>query len=395
MAGYGFAAYDPARGLRDLGNGANDTSGSYGIVLNAMPDPVVLRDALSSKDPLYPKMDKNDDKYQLATKGLMAFSDTRWNHQSASPFRSDLDIVYYVDNFAGLYSKSDSLISIVSNLAYVGFVDNDVLPNENSSKDNTLSWSAKKTFRNTGNKRILAGNLIFWDLKPSDPSVKGGAAGMADMAANYCPMWTLPYDESIHRGCPQLIYAALTDPRYNVANTVDSGLKDYAEKWIEAVKNAAVVLAVASGSAQNGAVATAINGMTSNRVAELLLNPASNLLFNKALPPIGALQITAPSTVDNSGTIFPSNTDLFAAKLKASLALNNVPPPTGGFVLVDQQLSTEQQVNLKQLSAAEDLFFFNNKINGFYTNRVVGQAIVSSDPSKDGEMIPVRVLCTS
>lgn len=394
----GMNQFNPARGLRDQGNGANDTAGQYGITLNAMPDPVILRNATVSIDPMYPKMDKGDEKYMLATKGFLALQDTRWNHQSTSEFRNDLDIVYYVDNFAGLYNKADSIIEIIEHLAYVGLVDNDVLPIENSGKDNTTTWSGKKTIRNTGNARILNGKLIFWDMPPpgATGAARGGVHHMTDVGENCNPAWTVPYDPIIHKGSPQLIYNAIKHLKPNPTAT-DAGLEAYANEWISAARKLAIVVATSAGADQNQR--DSISALSNETLADLLLNPAANLLARGAgdLPPLASLPQKPFDTIQvHGGTVFSSNTDLFAEAIKSSLASRNSDGRTSrGFEPLTRALTPAQEINLMQLTAAEDLFFYQNKINSFYTNRIFGEAIMSCDPGKDFDIVPVRVLNSS
>lgn len=390
--------FNPARGLRDQGNGANDTAGQYGITLNAMPDPVILRNASVSVDPMYPKMDKGDEKYMLATKGFIALQDTRWNHQSTSEFRNDLDIVYYVDNFAGLYNKDDNIVEIIEHLAYVGLVDNDVLPIENSGKDNTTTWSGKKTIRNTGNARILNGKLIFWDMPPpgATGAARGGVHHMTDVGENCNPAWTIPYDPIIHKGSPQLIYNAIKKLKPNPTAT-DVGLEAYAIEWISAAKKVAIV--VAAYAKVNPDILVDINNFSNKELADILLNPADNLMHRDAadLPPLASLPQKPFDTMQaHGGTVFSSNTDLFAEAIKNSIASRNSDGRMSrGFEPLARALSPIQELNLMQLTAAEDLFFYQNKINSFYTNRIFGEAIMSCDPGKDFDVVPVRVLNSS
>jgi hypothetical protein len=232
-------------GLRDAGNGANDTAGAYGFVLNAYPDREKTREAQTAKaeQSMYPPVSPHDPRYRLAVKGMHAFKDMRWNHISESEFRNDIDMVNYMDNLAGLFSKSEKPWQILPHLTYVGVVKNDVLNMEGAGKDNTLGWSEKSTRRHTGNARMMSGQAYYWDLPPTNNEMySGGASKMDDVPEGQLPIWTMPYDPVIHRGSPELIYRAITEM---------SGKAEYSEyllhkqslKWLDAVINSGLVVA--------------------------------------------------------------------------------------------------------------------------------------------------------
>jgi hypothetical protein len=252
MAFGGFGDQDPARGLRDLGSGANDRSGSYGFVLNAAPDPIKIREAQLASNPMYPKQDASDPKYRIAVKGTLGFIDLRWKHQQSSEFRDDVDTVYYISDLAGQYAKGMFPWQIVETTAYMGVVDNDILTLEGTGKDNTLSWSSAATIRHTGSRRIHAGRYVFWDPEPlraEGAASMNGAAKMADMPANASPLMTQPWDPAIHKGSPTLLLNILTAPpdsQFSDPRFADYGLNMLANQWLDSVIGTSlVVLSVA------------------------------------------------------------------------------------------------------------------------------------------------------
>jgi hypothetical protein len=250
MARYGgiTASEEPMRGLRDLGSGANDRSGAFGFVINAMPDPVKTREAQMSSNPMYPRVDPSDPKYRVSTKGCIGFIDKRWTHLPTSEYREDIDMIVYLDNLAGQYDESTEPWMLVDNLAYVGVVKTDVLSIDvRAGSENTLGWSDASTIRHTGLSRLRAGQKVYWDVppkrgNPKEPPHKG-ASDMRDMPANYEPLMTMPYDPVIHKGSPTLFYRALTapanpssrDPSSFSTGTSDFGVRLIAEEWLTGV----------------------------------------------------------------------------------------------------------------------------------------------------------------
>jgi hypothetical protein len=258
-------AEEPARGLRDLGSGANDRSGAHGFVINAQPDPVKTREAQVATNPMYPRMDTSDPKYRVSVKGCIAFVDKRWTHLPTSEYREDIDMIVYLDNLAGQYDDSTEPWQLVDNLAYVGIVKNDVLSLDiRAGSENTLGWSDASTIRQTGPYRIRAGFKVYWDVPPKRTNPKEpahrGASEMKDLPANSEPLMTMAYDPVIHKGSPTLFWRALhtppqggsTSPMSFSPGTSDFGVRLIAEEWLtSAIGVGLIVMLCAMEDADN------------------------------------------------------------------------------------------------------------------------------------------------
>lgn len=435
MAGVFYGSAAGVRGLRDVGNGGNDTAGSYGFVINSEPDTTILGEAQVNPDPMYPKIDVSDERSLLSHKGLHAFIDVTWKHNSTSEFRSDIDKIKYIDDLAGQYSSNMEPWQLVNRLAYVGVVRNDVLREKGAAKDNTLDWSAKRTSRNTGNKPLMAGQYVYWDIPPkaqnrgeAEPS--RGAAQMADMPANANPIWTMPYDPILHKGSPGLIKRALAvfpaeagdedagrfkDPRFP-----DHALHRHSNELVDALIRTSIVLLASMAGPQGMKQATTpevLIGRMFSMIKEKNNKERVNFLAAYLDPLGGATNLQA---LGQSNFIFKSEAAL--PKLQDDPEHNRKVNVTGtvfepnshvyrtmwgeksdgfeGFSLTSsfdssqsaKKFTPEQEVTICQLTAAEDTFYFTALVNGFYTNRVIEVPITSADPGKDYDSVPTRII---
>jgi len=413
MSGYG----DFGGGLRDAGNGANDTGGNYGFVINAEPDKEITRQAQTAKESecMYPPVSVHDEKYQISYKGLHAFKDMRWSHASESEFRNNIDMVNYMDNVAGLFAKGEKPWQIIQHLSFPGTVKNDVLSIEGAGKDNTLGWSEKATVRHTGNRRMMSGQLYYLDLPPlGDEMYSGGASKMADMVPRALPLWTMPYDPAIHRGSPELIYRALTDEAMTNQNRTEYLLHKQARKWLSAVINTSLVTGAMLLTATLGEDTTAA---FAQQVVELLRAPQQrtafeNELVRTLLDPTGRIGGTGganlfypdlqhlpktkllPNRYAITGTTFPANSqnyEEYFADRNAGFNLANLPQTLSFDEGNTPNEPWQMDFNRRHLMAAENMFYTTVEVNGFYTNRVRGMVITSVDPGKDFDKVPMRI----
>lgn len=420
-------------GLRPLDNGANDTAGSYGFVINARPDKVITDQAQSDNpNPMYPRMDKNDEKYVLSTKGFVAFIDKTWTHNSTSPFRSDIDTIPYMDNLAGLYNKGLEPWQLVSRIAYAGIVRNTILATEGTGKDGTNDWSAKRTIPNTSNTRWPAGAPLYYDPPPL--GVEGGAAKMSDQPKNSNPLWVMPYDEILHKGSPYLISRALgvekhpsDGGRFSDTKYPDHALSRHANHWLTATINTGIVL-IASLLSQNElqdqlqdpdslickALAMTENTDSVNRktFAENLLcplgaNPSSTQqlsatrLFAESADDLPNLQIEEEHDrkVRVSGSTFTPNSELYGVFQNSFVgtygSVNSFEVHADSDLMTissKQTLTNRQKLVAAQITAAEDGFYFTRLVNSFYTDRVFCTTFTSADPGFGADVVPIRIM---
>lgn len=436
MAGVYYGAPASVHSLRDVGNGGNDTAGSYGFVINAAPDKVILDEAQVNPNPMYPKVDINDERALLAHKGLHAFVDVTWKHNSTSEFRSDIDTVKYICDFAGLYSSNEEPWQLIHKLAYVGVVRNDVLRDKGAAKDNTLDWSAKRTSRNTGNRPIMAGQHVYWDLPPK-PDKNGqldqsrGAALMSDMPANANPAWTMPYDPIIHKGSPTLIKRALgtfpnpDDPdanRFLDQRYPDYGLHRHSTEWIDAVLRSAIVAVASISNTRDLSVMIGAGGLLTKLLAMVKdKNSPDRVRFLQAyLDPLGQAQnsLTLNQSnfifktedampkiipdaehdrkVNTTGTVFEPNSHIYRTMWgEATGGLDSFADMNSFDKAQPAASSPQKEIVACQLTAAEDMFYFTALVNGFYTNRVIELHLTSSDPGKDYDSVPSGIIGAS
>ncbi len=421
-----FGGASSVRGLRDVGNGGNDTAGSYGFVINSAPDKVIIDAAQLNPDPMYPKIDVNDERSLLSHKGLHAFLDTTWTHQPSSEFRSDIDTVKYIDDFAGTYSSNLEPWQLVTRLAYTGVVRNDVLRDKGAAKDNTLDWSAKRTSRHTGTRTIMAGQYVYWDL-PSKADQNGaldparGAAHMADMPDNASPAMTMPYDPILHKGTPTLIKRALginimaDDPdngRFNDPRYTEYGLFRQSQEWIDAVIRSAIVLTKSLQGVSSDAVIQRMMAMVSDKTnadrvnfTKAYIDPLgdaisldsigqSNFLLKdqSALPKLCA-DPEHDRKMAVTGTVFQPNSDAYRTMWGEKVEGFEDFQSSSSFDIRDEQEATYEKTLIAcQLTAAEDLFYFTALINGFYTNRIIELPLTSADPGRDYDSVPVNII---
>ena len=398
--------------LRDVGRGGNDTAGVYGTTHNARPDPVHQKSIARNLSPLYKQPNMRDDKYATARKGTLSWVDTRVDNRQGASI-NETDMVWYNNQLNGSFTKGkDEPWALVDHLFIPGVIQDDVLVAEGSSKANTLQRSGKLTILNTGPQRIMAGQRIYWDLPPpSDEATTlvGGAALVPAYEEGAEFLWTMPYDDTIHRGTPAVLHKALTERTTIPGAHSDHGIERYGEEMFQAATATAFVALGAlletlgdgnlPGTREDflhvahrvmGFAKTGRNNRDDQATAfrarfiKQWLQPHTNLLFTD---PAATLTNIGRGFEATGGTTFrPSLEPL-------SITEHEKVRPLEPSSIAPRNMENiwMRRANLTQLMAAEELFFYTNKMREFYSKRIIFEALTSADSGKDMDVVFVRM----
>lgn len=387
--------------LRDLGRGTNDTAASYGSIIHGTPDPVQINHALTNSNPLYPKLtDTSSPTYQKAWKNLYTFTDSQINNRPTGVGSPDIDHIWYMQCLNGLYDKTrDAPYVLADRLNVLGLTEDDILAQEGAATSGTILVTGKSTTTNTGPHTIQGGQYYYLDFPSTDPQkmYTGGCSMMSGVPEKFLCLWTMPYDLKLHRCTPIGLHKALTE--YNNQRDSDFGQRINAEGFLNATIESVVValgLLNKRGVIGDGVLEEALNDMGRpdfiQTFADAWLHPMKDggrELLGNGIDDLPNFTSSVSEDIFAGGSAFLP-TSILAAKAKPKQFGKQYKGPAN--LLQREDLpSVGKKLVAAQITSAENLCFFANQANSFFTRRIKGKAITSADPSKDFDTTAVGI----
>jgi len=396
--------------LAQFGRGGNDTAAAYGSIVHGRPDPVQLSLSVSNADPLYPKLNVSDPAYQRAYKNLHVFTDSMINNRPMGPASSETDHVWYMQCLNGLYNKNDKPWRLVSRLNIHGTTEDDILATEGPAQNNTVLLTGKSTTTNTGPAPILGGQYYYLDFPSRNPDkmFTGGCSKMGGVPENFLCLWTMPFNENIHRCVPIAMYKFYTDKDIT-ENDSDFGQKINAHRLVDAVLDSAIValgmlwkrdiiddaaleaaVNVIKGRPNAAAGDQAINDFK-DEFAKRWLQPLSEDGLLKPNAPLPALQSLPPDNIFDGGSAFlPTSLEVESLRAKRNNSGKNYDGAIDMVNLMDIEPSLDETINLAQLTAAEDLCVIVHASNMYFGGRIAGKTETTADPAMEMDQLAAR-----
>ena len=402
--------------LAQFGRGANDTAAAYGSIVHGRPDPVQLSLQVSNPNPMYDHIKVSDPAYQRAYENLHVFRDSMINNRPKGPASTETDHIWYMQTLNGLYSSTDKPWRLAARMIPYGVTEDDILALEGPAQTNTVLMTGKSTSTNTGPYPIKGGQYYYLDFPSTDKTkmYKGGCSFMDGVPENYLCLWTMAFDENLHRCIPIAMHKFFSDTEIT-EDEGDFGQKVNANKLIDSALDTAIValallakrgviapgvleaavtaIKTPGGQDQNGQAIYDFKTEFADVWLAPMLDPANRLFGGlAALENLPTLSFVPAQEVFEGGSAFlPTSLEVEAVRGKRMAAGKRYSGPSNIGDIPNYNLSYDQQILLSQLTASEDLCMNVNEANRFYSRRIVGRAETTADPGMEMERLAAHL----
>lgn len=422
--------------LRQYGRGVNDTAEGVGVSFNAEPDYTELGARDREASPLYPPLRvRGSPKDQYAYKHHPAWQDRAIDNTIHDELGPHVDKVLYQASLNGAYRRgADHPYQLAERMVPLGLIGDDILMTEGTSKDGVIKATGKYTMPNTGTETLNDGTFFYYDYPPSEEGMMyaGGCSRMEHVPDGYLCLWTQPWHPDLHRCVPIGLQWALDQKDVKSSNY---GQYLNARGLVQATASAAITFlgVLAQDNTFNAAFLRKSGGAFANvldALIESLRDERSRLdvkpelieAFTKHwLAPLGISKSKDAATTSNIlfndevriGPVFPQ-ADWFdadvprgeslyrggSAFIPSSILSQNVrgfdqtayvPRPAALSARVGE--ISESGGNYKnfiahhQITSSENLCYYANRANTFYTRRIGGMTRTSAAPAKEMDVL--------